>query len=160
MLATTDFWVAVGFFILIAAVARPLGRIIAKGLDARAERIRNSLDEAARLREEAQHMLAEYQRKQRDAAKEVEAILAHARDEARRSTEEGQAKLEATLARREQMAMDKIAQAEADALQQVRDTTVDIAIAATRALITERLDEATAARLADAAITELPGKLH
>lgn len=159
-MGTTDFWVAVGFAILVVGVARPLGRIIAKGLDARAQRIRDSLEEAARLREEAQHMLAEYQRKQRDATKEVEAILAHAREEAERTMREGQTRLEATLARREKMAMDKIAQAEADALQQVRDTSVDVAIAATRALIAERLDEAAAARLADAAIDELPGKLH
>ena len=159
-MGTPELWVAVGFVILIAVIARPLAKALTAGLDARAERIRASLDEATRLREEAQHMLAEYQRKQRDAAKEVEALLAHARDEAERNARDADAKLEAALQRREQMAMDKIAQAEADALQQVRDTTVDVVIAATRTLIEKRLDEAGAARLVDDAIKELPNKLH
>lgn len=159
-MGTPELWVAVGFVILVIAIARPLAKAFTAGLDARTQRIRESLDEATRLREEAQHMLAEYQRKQRDATKEVEALIAHARDEAERNTREANAKLEIALRRREQMAMDKIAQAEAEALNQVRNLTVDIAIAATRDLITQRLDQAGAARLVNDAIAELPRKLH
>ncbi len=160
MLATPSFWVAVAFIILVAAIARPLYRAITAGLDARTERIRDALDEATRLREEAQHLLAEYQRKQRDAARECEQIVAHAEAEAKRFVEEAAARLEESLARLEQRAIDKIAQTEAEAVQEVRVATVDIAIAATRKLLAQRTDAAAAARLLDAAIAELPAKLN
>jgi F-type H+-transporting ATPase subunit b len=159
-MGTPELWVAVGFVILIAAVARPLGRAITAGLDARTARIRATLDEATRLREEAQHILAEYQRKQRDAAKECEALLARARDEAGRAQREAMEKLEESVARHERLALDKIAQAESEAAQMVRDVTVDVAIAATRKLIADRLDDRAAGRMVDDAIAELPAKLH
>jgi F-type H+-transporting ATPase subunit b len=159
-LATPEFWVAAGFIVLIAAIAKPALRAMISGLDARAERIRKSLDEAAGLREEAQHLLAEYQRKQRDATREIDDMLAHARAEAERNSRSAAEALEASLKRREQLAMDKIAQAESDALQAVRNAAVDIAIAATRKLLADRLDGSAAAVLIDQAIAELPQKLH
>ncbi|MEC8621958.1 MAG: F0F1 ATP synthase subunit B, partial [Pseudomonadota bacterium] len=67
---TPEFWVAVGFLILLAVLLKPAKKIIIESLDSRAEKIRSSLDEAEKLREEAQHVLADYQRKQREAAKE------------------------------------------------------------------------------------------
>jgi F-type H+-transporting ATPase subunit b len=159
-MGTPELWVAVGFLILMAAAAKPLSKALTAGLDSRASRIRATLDDAARLREEAQHLLAEYQRKQREAAKECEALVARAREEAERARSDAEAKLEESLARRERMAIDKIAQAESEAAQMVRDTTVDIAVAATRRLIAARLDGAAASRMVDDAIAELPGKLH
>jgi F-type H+-transporting ATPase subunit b len=159
-MGTPELWVAVGFIILVVAAAKPIGKALTGGLDARADRIRASLDDANKLREEAQHTLAEYQRKQRDAAKECEDLMARARDEAERAQRDAMAKLENSLARREKLALDKIAQAEAEAAQQVCNITVDVAIGATRKLIADRLDAAGAAQLADAAIAELPGKLH
>ena len=159
-LATPEFWVAAGFIVLIAAITKPALRAMISGLDGRAERIRKSLDDAAELREEAQHLLAEYQRKQRDAAREIDDMLAHARAEADRASRDAAEALEAALKRREQLAMDKIAQAESDALQAVRNAAVDIAIAATRKLLADRLDGAASAALIDQAIAELPQKLH
>src|SRR3546814_7760908 len=82
------------------------------GLDARAERIRAELDEAQRLREEAQKALAEYKRKQRDAAKEAEDLLANAKHEAELLRRQAAEDLKETLARREKAAIEKIAQAE------------------------------------------------
>lgn len=160
MLATPEFWVAVGFVVLVAAAARPGARAIGAMLDQRAAQIGRSLDEATRLREEAQHLLAEYQRKQREAAREVDAMVAQARAEADRSAREGAERLEALLKRREQLALERIAQAEAEAMQAVRNTTVDIAIAAARRLIADRIDDAARARLVERAIAELPAKLH
>lgn len=160
MLHTPEFWVAVGFIILVAAAARPLVRGFTAMLDERSARIGRSLDEAAKLREEAQHLLAEYQRRQRDAAKEVDAVVAQARTEAERAAKEAAERLEALLKRREQQALDRISQAEAEAMQQVRNVTVDVAIAATRRLIAERMDEAARARLVDRAIADLPARLH
>lgn len=159
-LQTPEFWVAVGFILFVLAIAKPAYRAAAGGLDSRADRIRTSLDEAKRLREEAQHLLAEYQRKQRDAAKEIDELLASARAEAERATENGKAALEASVKRREQLAVDKIAQAETDALQAVRNAAVDVAIAATRRLLSSNMDSASNAGLIDQAIAELPQKLH
>ncbi len=159
-LHTPEFWVAVGFLILMALLVRPAARAATAALDNRAERIRTSLDEARALYEEAQHLLAEYQRKQRDAARDVDDIVAHARTEATRLTKEAEEKLSDAIARREQQATDKIAQAEADAIKAVRNAAVDIAIAATRRILAEQLGEREQAALIDKAIGELSNHLH
>ena len=159
-LQTPEFWVAVGFIILVLVISKRGWGAIKDGLDARAERIRSSLDDATRLREEAQHLLAEYQRKQRDAAKEIDDLLAAARAEAERAGVNAKEALETLVKRREQLAIDKIAQAEADALQAVRNTAVDVAIAATSKLLSDKLDSTAASGLVDNAIAELPQKLH
>ena len=130
------------------------------GLDAKVDAIKSGLDEAASLREEAQQLLAEYQRKQRDAVKETEAMVARSKEEAERIILEGTDNLETMLKRREEMAMEKIAQAEADAMREVRAMSVDIAIDATRALIAEKLDSTRANALVDEAISDLSRKLH
>ena len=153
-------WVAVSFVIFAALILWKGLKPILAGLDARAKRISDEIDEAQRLREDAQHLLAEYQRKERDAAKEAEEMLAHARTEAERLREKAAEDLKASLARREQQAMDRIAQAEAQAERQVRGHAVDLAIAATRQLVADKLTQAQAAKLVDGALKELPGKLH
>lgn len=160
MLHTPEFWVAVGFVLLVVSIFRPVARAIGSALDARADRIKATLDEAARLREEAQHLLAEYQRKQRDAAKEADEMIAKAREEGERLAAEATTNLETALTRREALAIDKIAQAEADALREVREVAVEAAIGATRQLIAEKLDAGRANSLVDDAIAELPDKLH
>mgnify|MGYP000294844221 CR=1 FL=1 len=153
-------WVAVGFVILVAAAYKPGKKAMTGMLDARADAIRASLDEAASLREEAQQLLAEYQRKQRDAVKETEEMVARAREDAEHFAREGAEKLEETIKRREQMAMEKIAQAEADALREVRAMSVEVAVAATRSLIADRMDEQKSSGLIDNAISDLSKKLH
>jgi F-type H+-transporting ATPase subunit b len=159
-LHTPEFWVAVGFLVLVGFLARPATRMITASLDARAERIREALNEATRLREEAQHLLVDYQRKQRDAQKEVDAITAAARAEAERMAHDAAEKLEDSLRRREQLAKDKIAQAEAEALQSVREFAIDVAVAATRGVLAEKLDSGRQTALIDQAIAELPDRLQ
>ncbi len=153
-------WVAVGFVIFVAAVFKPAKKVLTGMLDGRADAIRQSLDEAARLREEAQQLLAEYQRKQRDAVKETEEMVAYAREEAARLAKEGAEKLDDALKRREQLAIEKIAQAEADALREVRAMSVEVAIAATRTLIAEKMDSGKSSTLVDDSIADLSQKLH
>ena len=154
------FWVMIAFFVFVGALARPISRAITAGLDKRADKIRADLEEAAKLLEEAQDLLASYQRQQRDAAKEAEAIVEHAREEAERLTQQGRERLEAALQRREQQAMDRIAQAEAAALEQVQAHTVDVAIGATRAFLPDNLKGKQAEALIETAIKDLPKKLH
>ncbi|OYQ32565.1 F0F1 ATP synthase subunit B [Niveispirillum lacus] len=160
MFESSTFWYAVAFVIFIVGVSRLAGKGILGSLDARSKRIADELEQAQKLREDAQAALAQFQRKQRDALKEAEAIVAQAREEASRIRAQAAADLDASLKRREQQAVDKIAQAEALALQQVRDLAVEIAVQATEKLLVQNVDEARNSVLVDAAISELPTKLH
>jgi F-type H+-transporting ATPase subunit b len=159
MLESPEFWVAVGFVLLVASIARPVARGIGSSLDGRADKIRATLQEAEKLREDAERLLGEYERKARDAMRESEEIVAQARATAERMAADAEAALATTLKRREQMAIEKIAQAEAEALQEVRSAAVDIAVAAARRLIGERLGAERASALIDQAIREVPSKL-
>ncbi len=160
MLSTPEFWVAAGFVIFIIVAARPTMKAMGTMLDDRAEGIRKQIEEAQTLREEAQAALANYQRLQRDALKEAEEILEHAKSEATRIREQAEADLAASLARREQVAVEKIAQAEAKALQEVREQAVELAVGATRRLIDEKMTDDVRARLNADAIAELPTRLQ
>lgn len=155
-----ELWLLLALAVLGGLLYRYGKEPVLKALDGRAGRIRSELEEAQRLREEAQSALATYQRRHRDAMKEAEEIIAHARDEAERQRERTLADLDESLKRREAMAMDRIAQAEAAALAEVRNTAIDVAIAATRTVLADQLDKAQSAALIDRAIEELPGKLH
>jgi F-type H+-transporting ATPase subunit b len=155
-----EFWLTVAFIIFVGLLIRPMTRMITSALDDRSDAIAKELDEAARLAEEAQAALADYQRKQRDAVKEAEEILARAEAEAKRMGEAAAQGLAAALERRGQLAMEKIAQAEARAVDEVRDAAVDIALGATRKLIEENVDKQKSAALVEDAIEELPDKLH
>ena len=115
MVESPEFWVAVAFVIFVAATFKPVKLALTGALDNRATTIRAQIDEARRLREEAQAALAEAQRKHRDAAGEAEALIASAKEEARLLQAQAAENLETTLARREQLAMERIAQAETDA---------------------------------------------
>jgi F-type H+-transporting ATPase subunit b len=160
MLHDPTFWVAVGFVIFLAVVGKRLWRALADMLDARTARIRAQIDEAERLRAEAQALLAEYKAKHAQALQEAEAIVARAREEAKRIAAEASVASDAALKRREQQTLDKIAQAEAAALRAVRDHAVDIAIGAARRIVTEEMKGQRGAALVEAAIKELPDKLH
>ena len=157
---TPEFWVAVGFLILLAVLVKPAKKMIITSLDSRADKIRSSLDEAEKLREEAQHLLADYQRKQREAAKEIEALVANARSQTESMRSEAEHSLKNTLARREQLAHEKIAQAEADAVAEVRNLAVDMAIKASSEILERRLEQKESQKLIDTAIKELPRGLQ
>ena len=160
MLASPEFWVAAAFVIFVAAVGRKIATLLTSALDARGEAIRKEILEAEKLREEAQHLLAEYKRKQRDAMGEAEDILKHAKQEAKRMTAQAEQDLEAALKRREQAAMDKIAQAEAKALQEMRNQAVDVAMVATAKLLESNLDQERSRALVEQSIKSLSEKLH
>jgi F-type H+-transporting ATPase subunit b len=158
--AAPELWVLVAFVIFVGGAFKPTFRLIAAALDDRAERIQHQIDEATRLREEAQELLAGYQRQQADAAREAEEILARAREEAERLGERGAADLERALERRRQQAEDRIHQAETKAIDEVRRLAVDLAVEATRSVLAERTTGDKADALVDDAIKELPDKLH
>ena len=160
MLESPTFWVAVAFLVFVALAAKPVAGALIGALDARSARIRAELEEAQALREEAQKTVAEFKRKQRDALKEAERILDHAKLEAKRLRERAERDLEVALERREQAALDKISQAETQALQEVRDQAIEVALVATAKLISENLDPERSGAMIDQAIRDLSGKLH
>lgn len=155
-----ELWLVLALVALILIAFRPAKRAILGALDDRAGKIRDELEEAQRLREEAQAALANFQRRQRDALGEAGEIIAHAKAEAERLREHAVADLEETLRRRESMAMDRIAQAEAAAVAEVRGVAVDVAIAAARDIIGGQLDKSKSDALVDDAIKDLPNQLH
>jgi F-type H+-transporting ATPase subunit b len=157
---TPELAVAVAFVIFVVLVLWKGMAKITVGLDKRANQIRAQLDEAQKLREEAQATLAGYQRQQRDALAEAEEIISHAKEEAERMKVDAAATLAATLKRREEQAVDRIAQAEAKALQDVRNQAVDLAIAATGMLIGESMTSDVQGRLIGDATGELSTKLQ
>ena len=160
MFGDPTFWVLVAFVIFVLAISRPLGRGLSAALDKRAGQIKNDLDEAERMRVEAQDLLASYQCRQRDAVQEAENIVNQAREEADRLRARAAKELEHAVKRREQQALDRIAQAEAQATADVRTLAVEVALDATRRLLEENLGAEKADAMVDEAISDLPAKIH
>jgi F-type H+-transporting ATPase subunit b len=161
MLATPELWVLVSFVLFLALlVYYKIPNTLAKALDDRADRIRAELEEARRLREEAAQILADYQRKQRDAEKEAEDILAVARREAEFYAVESRKTLSESLQRRLKLAEEKIARAEEQAVQEIRSKAVDAAIAASEVLIARELKGKSAENLVDKSIRDVSAKLN
>ena len=161
MTRMAEFWVAVSFvaFLLIVLYYK-VPSMIAKILDERAETIRKDIDEARRLREDAQKLLADYQQKHRSAGQEAEAIVEEARREAEAFAQETRAGLKDTLERRTKLAEDKIARAEAQAVDEVRAAAVEMAIAAAEKILRERAAGAAGTALIDQGIRDLKGRLN
>ena len=155
MTITPEISVAIAFVIFAALVLWKGTRRITDGLDKRAERIRNQLNETQNLREEAQAALASYQRQQRDALAEAEQIIAHAEAEAERLKEHAEEVLAATIKRREEQAVQRIAQAEASAIQDVRDQAVELAIGVATKLIAEKIDKSVQGSLIETATNDV-----
>jgi len=160
LLANAHFWVNIGLVLFIAIAGRKLWKALTSGLDQRSMRIKAQLDEAQKLRDEAQALLNEYQRRQKEAAEEAAGILASAKELAEHHTKDAMAALEASMTRREKLALEKIAQAEVHATAEVRREAVEVATAATRKLLEQALTDARATALVDQSITELGRKLH
>lgn len=155
------FWATVALVIFVAVLIRLKLPGKAGGmLDERAERIRKELDEARRLREEAQAVLAEYQRKRREAEVEAEQILAVAKAEADRMTTEANEALAEMISRRTATAEAKIAQAEGQAVAQVKARAADVAIAAARLILEDKVKGAVAGRLVDDGIAAARARLN
>ena len=160
LLANAHFWINVGLVLFILAAGRKLWKAMVSGLDQRSMRIKAQLDEAQKLRDEAQALLNDYQRRQKEAADEAAGIIAAAKQSAEHHTKDAMAALEASMARREKLALEKIAQAEAHAAAEVRREAVEVATAATRQLLAEALTDDRATALVDQSIKELDRKLH
>jgi F-type H+-transporting ATPase subunit b len=149
----------VALLILVAIVYNPLARTVFGTLDGHAAKVRAELDAAKRLREEAQSLLAEHQRKVAAGEDQAQKIVAQAEAEAQRQAERHRSELEAALQRRTEQAMERIEREEARALQEVRTQAATLAVRTTERLLANQLEGQRARALLDDAIAEIGRKL-
>ena len=161
MIKEPEFWVAVAF-VLFVAVMIYVGahKKVVETLDHRSARIKAELDEARRLRDEAEKLLAEYRRKQGEAEREAEAIVADAKAEAERVAAEARVKMEEFVARRTKLAEVKIGQAEAQALADVRAAAADAAVSAAEKILRDTAKGPVADNLVAQGIADVKAKLN
>jgi len=160
LLKDPAFWTAISLLLFIALllVLNVQGALV-KSLDARSGAIRTEIDEARRLRDEAQALLAEHQRRRREAQAETEDILAQARAEAEHAAQEARADLADLIERRRKQAESKIAQAEKQATKDIRAYAASVSIGAARRFISGQMDDRRSSELVDGAIATLPEHL-
>jgi F-type H+-transporting ATPase subunit b len=144
----SEFWVAVSFVIFIGVlVYLGIHKKVVSALDARALRISKELEEARRLREEAEKLLADYRRKLGDVVTEVDNIIALASNQAETLAAETRQSLKEHVDRRIKLAEERIARAEMEAVRELRNDAVDVAIAAAQNLIAAKLTPDRAKKL-------------
>jgi F-type H+-transporting ATPase subunit b len=160
-LTNTNLVVALGFLLFVGILLLvKVPSLLGKQLDNRAEGIQKELDEARALRDEAQTLLASYERKQQEVQEQADRIVAAAREDAAAAADAAKADLEISIARRLAAAEEQIASAEASAVKEVRDQAITIAVAAADQVIAKQMTATEANKLIDAAIADVDGKLH
>ena len=160
-LTNTDFVVLLGFLVFLGILFYfKVPGMLGGMLDKRAETIKSELDEAKALREEAQTILASYERKQKEVAEQSERIIENAKKEAEAAAAQAKDDLKLSIERRLAAAEEQIASAEADAVKQVRDSAISIAIAAAADVVSSKTAAADHNSLIDDAIEEVNTKLH
>lgn len=160
-LSNTNFVVLLAFLLFIGVLVYfKVPPLLGGMLDKRAEGIQSELDEARALREEAQTLLASYERKQKDVQDQADRIVATARNDAALAADKAKDDLQKSITRRLAAAEDQIASAQASAVKEVRDQAISIAVAASKEVIAKQMTAADGNKLIDAAIAEVDTKLH
>ena len=160
-LSNPEIWVGVGlliFFGILIAVGVP--KMVAAQLDAKGAKIQADLDEAARLRAEAEALLAQIRKEKAEAEAQAADMMAQAEADARRLEVESKAKLEETLERRQKMAEARIAQAEAQASAEVKAAAADLAAKTAEQILTARIASGAKDPLLDSAIAQIGDRLN
>ena len=156
----TGIWITISFFLFLF-VAFKLGRkSIIGGLDSRINEVKNEIETAERLRVEAQELLAQYQRKQRDAEQEAQDILSRAEKQAAAMAQNAESELQETMIRRESQLTDRLKRLEENAIAKIQSHAADLAVNATREVISQTLDTKSNTALNEATIVSLPKTLN
>ncbi len=156
----TGIWVAVSFVVFVV-VAYKLGRKSILGvLDAHINDVKSEIETAERLRVEAQELLAQYQRKQRDAEKEASEIISRAQSQAEQLAKTSEAELEETMKRRETQLTERLKRLEENAISEIKNHAADITVAATTEIMIQTLDAKSNADLNEKTISALPQNLN
>ena len=160
-LGNTDFIVLISFLIFVGILVYfKVPGLLTGMLDKRAAGIKAELDEARALREEAQTLLAGFKRKQGEVAAQADRIIAHARTEAETAAEKAKSDIANSIERRLAAAKDQIASAEKGAVKEVRDSAIQIAVAAASDVVAKQMSAADQNKLIDAAIDDVGKRLH
>ncbi|MDW3183242.1 F0F1 ATP synthase subunit B [Roseobacter sp.] len=160
-LKNTDFVVLLGLIVFVAILIYfKVPSMIGGMLDKRADGIQSELDEARALRDEAQSLLASYERKQREVQEQADRIVAAAKEEATVAAEQARADLAVSLERRMAAAQEQIENAQSAAIKEVRDQSVTVAMSVARDVIAKQMTAAQGNSLIDSAIQEVDAKLH
>lgn len=160
-LNNTEIVVAIGFLIFLAVLGYyKVPTMVLGKLDERAVKIKADLDEARALRDEAQALLASFERKQKEVAQQADDIVAAARLDAEKAAEQAKQDIQRSVARRIHTATEQIAAAEKAAVRQIKDRAVSVAIAAAGDVIRDRISPEDAAALIDSSIATVGAKLH
>lgn len=160
-LKNTNFVVLIAFLIFVGILLyMKVPSAIGAMLDKRAEAIRSDLNEAKSLREEAQSLLAAYERKQKEVQVQADRIVAAAKEEATNAATAAKADIAASITRRLAAAEEQIASAQSAAVKAVRDEAITVAIGAAKDVITQQMDAKSAGTLIDDAITTVSEKMH
>lgn len=152
---TAEFWVAMAFVLAVVALARPVGKMFAKMLRTRAKNISKKISEAVELKEEAQKLLAEYERKYRGAKKEAAEIVARSEREIEMIKRDALSKLEADMAIKERDATARLKNAESEATKDIVEKTTDITLSAVKKILNDSLDDKALSQLIDVSIENL-----
>jgi F-type H+-transporting ATPase subunit b len=161
MFFEAEFWVAVAFVLLMGVFAYVgVHRTLLTALDHRAERIKAELDDASRLKDEANKLLAEYQARRASAEREAEEIISSAKADAERIAAEAKTKMEDFVARRTKTAESKIALAEAQAVADVRAAAANAAVTAASTILSQSVKGSVADDLLTRGIAEVKAKLN
>lgn len=153
-------WLAISFVLFLFILVKKGRGALLGMLDNRIESIRSEIETAENLRVEAQELLAQYQRKHRDAVKDAEQIIANAEKRAEEITKEAEAELKEISSRREKQLKERLARMEQSAIAEIQKYAADLAIKATAEIISDHLDKKQNASLVDQAIKDLPGNIH
>ena len=153
-------WIAVSFVLCLALFARLVMPKIGKGLDGRADKIRDQLEQASRLRSEAQELLATYQRQQEEKLKEAEEIVAAAKRDAAAMREHAAQDLKIMIDRRTQQAQEKIARAEAEAVSHIRTRIIHLATESARTTLANPADSTADDLAISRAISAISAQIH
>jgi F-type H+-transporting ATPase subunit b len=160
-LANTNFVVMIAFVLYVLLLWKlSVHKKVGTMLDDRAAGIQSDLDQARELREEAQSVLASYERKQKEVQVQADSIVASAKEEAKAAAAQAKDDLKASIARRLAAAEDQIVSAQNAAVKEVRDTAVSVASAAASDVISAKMTAKDAGGLIDAAIADVADKLH
>jgi len=160
MFTDPTFWVLGSFVTFLFLVGSKARSAVGAMLDERSAKIATQIDEARTLREESELLLADLQKKQREAETTAAAMIAQAEEDSKILLTQAEADIEALIERREKVAAEKIAQMEASAIKEVRAAAVDVAISAASKVLTNAMKGEAGAKMTEASITDVGSKLH
>ena len=160
MFSDPTFWVAASTVIFLALAFKHIKAALFSMLDSRSLRIKKELEEAESLKTEARNVLESYRKKYQEAVKESEEIIETARHEAAMLLEAAQREMDSLIKKRMELVLQRITQAEAAAVNDIRSNAVDIAVGATRMIVKEKMQQGTAEELVTAAMSDMQRKLH